>query len=540
MAFCEQCGAKLTAGMRFCEECGAPVDAAVNKDLDYAEEISAQEAQANPNVDERIFKRTDWESVWSKIASGCENDLGLIITRERALLDQIGGEEEGFNALIDDFVTSARKRGVFYHYLNLDDCAFYDGDGGVDSVVSALRKVVDVARPKYLMLLGNEEIIQVAHWENMASDGDEDVESDLCYSTLDTNSPWDGREYDFDEVMRVGRIPSYEGAGLDVFADYFDSVKQYAGMQSKVVPYGLSALVWKDESNDEYHALSKGDVDLSPEVTKDTVARRIPEDANLLFFNLHGSDNRRYWYGQEGCSYPEAFSPEVISGRQHPYFVGVEACYGARYTHGLTPKSSIVMMALRSCCLAFLGSSKIAFGTSRPKGSCADIVIGNYIKYISKGKTAGDAHLEGLKELCRDRASMDDADVKTLAEFALYGDPSVSMRGGEKTLGIKSFFGKKATTKGIHIPMPNVRQAVEMALTEVDAKIEAVVDDFARDLIRTEFGTADLGSSKQAVYAMKATGLFQKVYRYEGQDVKRVAKVYFDRNGRVRKSLVSK
>jgi len=396
------------------------------------------------------------------------------------------------------------------------------------------------ALPKYLFIIGNEDIIDVARWENRAEDTDGSVESDLCYATLDVNSPWDGQAYNFGEVLRVGRFPTCAGESIEEFKHYFNATPQCTERLGELTPYGLSALVWEDESNDEYRAISHKTVDVSPNVTKESVGHTIPVDANLMFFNLHGSNDTRYWYGQEGCSYPEAFSPEVISGRQHPYFVGVEACYGARYTHGLTPKSSIVMMALRSCCLAFLGSSKIAFGTSRPKGSCADIVIGNYIKYISKGKTAGDAHLEGLKELCRDRASMDDADVKTLAEFALYGDPSVSMRGGEKTLGIKSFFGKKATTKGIHIPMPNVRQAVEMALTEVDAKIEAVVDDFARDLIRTEFGTADLGSSKQAVYAMKATGLFQKVYRYEGQDVKRVAKVYFDRNGRVRKSLVSK
>lgn len=539
MPFCEQCGAKLVEGTRFCEECGTSVEDP-EKDLDCVEEMVAQDDLEESNLNGRIFKRMDWEFAWDKATSRCENNLGLIITRERALLNQIDGETTGFNALIDDFMTNARKRGVFYHYLNLDDCDFYDGDGDVESVVNALRKVVDIARPKYLLLLGNEEIIQVAHWENRTSDGDEDVESDLCYSTLDTNSPWDGREYDFAEIMRVGRVPSYNGAGLDVLADYFDAVKGYAGTLPKVIPYGLSALVWKDESNDEYHVLSKDDVDLSPEVTKDTVARRIPADANLLFFNLHGSDNRRFWYGQEGGSYPEAFSPEVIDGRQNPYFIGVEACYGARYTHGLTPKSSIVLMALRNNCLAFLGSSKIAFGTSHPKGSCADVVIGNYIKYISNGKSAGDAHLEGLKELCRDRASMDDADIKTLAEFALYGDPSVTMRGGEKSLGIRSFFGKKSASKGIHIPMPNVRLAVEMALTEVDAKIEAVVDEFARDLIHAEFGIADLGASEQAVYVMKSTGLFQKVYRYEDQEVKRVAKVYFDRNGRIKKSLISK
>lgn len=540
MAFCEQCGATLSPGLRFCEECGAAVE------CEEEHKASEDSTSAIAGTSNDIFKSVDWEKSWSKVAASVAGDeLGLIITRECALLDQIGKHdakmESAYNGMINAYVAAAKKRGVSYYYLNLDDCAFYKGNGDIGSVVGALKKVIDIARPKYLMILGNEEVIDVARWKNLASDGDEIVESDLCYSTLDLNTPWDGQEYDFSQIMRVGRIPSFEGEGLESFSRYFEDAAKYIGGMKDVVPYGLSALVWEDESNDEYKEVTKGKVDASPSVTKNDVDKRIPSRANLLFFNLHGSDNTEFWYGQEGHSYPEAFAPSVLDGLVNPYFIGVEACYGAKYIGGLSPTKSIVMMALRNKCMALLGSSKIAFGTSRPKGSCADIVVGDYIKYLVKGYSAGDAHIEGLKRLAADRASMDDADVKTLAEFAIYGDPSARMGENNCAVGMKSLItGFGGAPKGLHIPMPDVRCAVQMALAEVDAKIEAVIDDYVLQNMMPDLKQIGLNVVDQKIFKMTNTGLNQKMYRQRLGNVTRVAKVYFDDKGRITKAIMSK
>ena len=532
MAFCEQCGARLTPGSRFCEECGAVVEVdAVGK--------GAGSDDAAQSFDTSFFKNTTWEIAWEKAASSCgEADLGLIVTRERALLKQTAVESREYNLLIDGYISNAKNRGVHYYYLNLEDCAFYRGEGDVDSVVEALRKVVSIARPKYLMILGNEEIIDVARWKNQAEDGDGEVESDLCYSTLDVNTPWNGQKYDFDEVMRVGRLPTFQNEGLQSFAAYFDGAMRYAGTMGRVIPYGLSALVWEDESNDEYKAISSDKVDVSPEVTKNNVKDRISPEANLLFFNLHGSNDTKYWYGQEGRSYPEAFDPSALLGRESPYFLGVEACYGARYLGGLVPDQSIVMTAMRNKCLAFLGSSKIAFGTPRPAGSCADIVIGDYIKCLTQGYSAGDAHLEGLKHLTS-KKSLNDADIKTLAEFALYGDPSVRMMPRTSALSDKNSNGL-GLPKGLHIPMPDVRLAVQMALSEVDAKIEAVIDDYVVQNVMPILKQVGLAAAEQKVYKMQNTGLNQKIYRYRSGDIVQVAKVYFDDGGKINTALISK
>ena len=65
-----------------------------------------------------------------------------------------------------------------------------------------------------------------------------------------------------------------------------------------------------------------------------------------------------------------------------------------------------------------LGSSKIAYGTSNPPGSCADFVIGEFLKQIKNGVLAGDAHVFGIKRLVQESYDFDDSEIKTVAEFS--------------------------------------------------------------------------------------------------------------------------
>ena len=533
MMFCEQCGSKLNPGAHFCEECGAAVvdGEAIRKDC------SAEDSREDETS---VFCGNDWASKWLKVATSCGNvEVGVLMTRESALAEQLGVGREVIHAILSSYIGNMKTHDVNYCYLDLDNCPFYSGKGDVGSVVAALRAIVDIARPKYLFIVGNEDIIDVARWENEARDSDEEVESDLCYATLDVNSPWNGQTYKFDDALRVGRFPTCKDESLEVFSHYFDHAPRSNGRLGELIPYGLSALVWEDESNDEYRAVSRDSVDVSPEVTKESVEHRIPKNANLMFFNLHGSNNTKYWYGQEGGSYPEAFLPEVLSGWSSPYFIGVEACYGARYVGQIPSADSIVMTALRNNCLAFLGSSRIAFGTSEPKGSCADIVVGEYIKCLPKGHSAGDAYLEGLKALAHDPSSMDDSDIKTLAEFALYGDPSVRMNTQKPAGLMKAFFKGVVAPKGMFVPMPDVRKAVRMAIAEVDAKIESIIDDYYTNHVMPQLA-AGLSDVRQSVFKMSNTGLNQKIYIAQSNGMTRVAKIYFDDRGTVKKTLISK
>ncbi len=351
-----------------------------------------------------------------------------------------------------------------------------------------------------------------------------------------------GQQYDFDEIIRVGRLPTYQGEGFDNFRIYFESAIKNVGQMCRLIPYGLSALVWQEESDYEFGKVASRGVDVSPQVGNSNVSAHMGHEVNLLFFNLHGSDRAKYWYGQDGGNYPEAFSPSVLRKMARPYFLGVEACYGARYLGGLTPDDSIVLTAVQNHCIAFLGSSKIAFGTSTPTGSCADLVVGSYIKEVSLGESAGDAHIAGLKRLAAGGWDlMDDADIKTMAEFALYGDPSARKGTNNNIQKLKNQSSSLRVRKGLSIPTPDVRRAVHSAIAEVDAKIEALVDDYVKREVFPECPSA-IGSEGIQTKVMKMTksGLNQKIYSLNVGILNKVAKLYFDDKGCICKALVSK
>jgi len=499
MAYCEQCGQLLKPGIRFCEFCGAPVMSVA----------SSGGTRCRPDADDQA-------------------ECGLIVTCLAALCDQLSATPRQVSELVSRFCADSLSRGVRYEFCDLG--AVGDPDG---RVLSYLRGEILRHRVKYLFILGNEEVVDVIRWKNEAGDSDAEVESDLCYATLDTASPWAGVRYDFDAMLRVGRLPTYDGESFAAFARYFANVSAASGSCGAPLPYGLSALTWQDESNDVFSRIAPTRVEVSPSVTRVTASSSLAYRPNLLYFNLHGSDRAPFWYGQCGSSYPEAFSPQLMASLGRPFCVGTEACYGARYLDGLTPDESALLAAMTGSCLAFLGSSRIAYGTSRPSGSCADIVVGEFVRGVHAGWSAGDAYVEGLRCLCRN-GNLDDTDLKTLAEFALYGDPSVRFGSGAKRT-----FAKSASL-GRMIAMPDVRLAVRMALAACDARIERTVDDLVSRQFAAWTGGAPLSAFRQKMYRLSSLGLNQKLYMADDGRFRRSLKVYFDDGGNVRKALESK
>lgn len=535
MPYCENCGAELSAGARFCEECGAEVDS-------YKESInSCLSKNGNGNQAFQSAFIGDWKEKWADVVQDAKSgELGIIMTDVNALATQLSCSTTDLSEIIGSYIASAANRGVNYHLLDLGSNGISDIDGkNVQTTVNLLKTIVSIARPKYLFILGNEEIVNVTYWENKCADSDDKVIADLPYATLDTNSPWEGQCYDFSEVLRVGRVPSYSGEQLAEFATYFTNAQHSINSISKNVSYGLSALVWEAASSAQYNKIGHDKTNTSPNVTLENVKGTLSQDANILFFNLHGSDQTKFWYGQEGSNYPEAFSPETIKSLKGPYFLGVEACYGARYTDGLTPDNSIVLSAMQNGCLALLGSSKIAYGPCVPPATCADIIIGTFLKKICDGESAGDAYCEGMNRLMNSETP-DDSTIKTLAEFSLYGDPSART----KKCITKSVLAKSLaeTSKEIYVPMPDIRRAVTTKL--VDASNKAVVafcNNSSKFKANHNFNIEDfLKDVEPKYYQVGQRNLYQAIYNKVVGEHKATIKVYFDEYGNVTKELFSK
>lgn len=535
MPFCENCGAELSAGARFCEECGVQVDS-------YNEPTPSslfKDINGKPDYNSTFIG--NWREKWANVARATSTDeIGIILTDIQALATQLLCPVADLLVTINVYIASAANRGVNYHLLDLGSNGISDIDGkNVQATVNLLKTIVSIARPKYLLILGNEEIVNVTCWENQCADSDDDVAADLPYATLDTTSPWEGQNYDFSQVLRVGRVPSYRGEQFAQFTTYFNNAQIGINSISKIVPYGLSALVWEPASAEQFSKIGKGKINTSPNVILENVMETLPQTANILFFNLHGSDQTKFWYGQEGSSYPETFSPETIKSIKGPYFLGVEACYGARYTDGLTPDNSIVLSAMQNGCLALLGSSKIAYGPCIPPATCADIIIGTFLKRICNGESAGDAYCEGLRALISSETP-DDSTIKTLAEFSLYGDPSARTR---KKI-TKSILSKAVAgaSKGIHVPMPDIRRAVNAKLVSADCKaVLAYRSNPAKFAVNKNFNIEEyLQDIEPKYYQVGQSNFYQAVYNKTIGLHNVTVKVYFDENGNVTKELFSK
>lgn len=507
--FCEECGTELEPGARFCENCGTPV----------------------PQEEKHI---------------AFEN--GVIVTNLKKLSSQLGTSPDSINKLLSEYIDFSKQRGISYSLLNLEN----QNDLTVDKVIYALNQATLSSKIKYVFILGNEEIIPVTEYHNESGDSDEKVPSDLPYTVLDKTSPWSGIKYAFDKMLRTGRLVSYNGESFEKFAAYFKNVMHYQNSFPAITSYSLSAKVWKNETDYEYKKISvpyNKACDSSPEVNVSTVENYIPKDANLLMFNLHGSNQTKFWYGQQEQEFPEAFEPKNIDALKAPFIIGVEACYGANYTGGFTEENSILVKALHKGCFSLLGSSRIAYGTSEPQGNNADFMIGEFLKQIKDGTSAGDAHVAGIKRVICDSKDFSDVEIKTIAEFNLFGDPSVSAGSFAKSQEESETSSSSSTTStsssksfGSNIPslnvnMPDIRQAVRLSLAKVDSKIETAINTYVYEKY------AFMKDSIPTTYRIEGKDLFQSIYSTKGAKdgiINQTVRVYYDRNGTIKKEAESK
>lgn len=510
--YCEQCGAKILPGSRFCEECGAPVD--------YTEE----KVEVSFEEDGSVFEKPDWADRWRGFTPakgyGC---YGLIIT-DTSHSNDIG---QFMETLYDYIYWSANRRGIHYQLLDLKTQKVTQHIDSQYDIVNCLKGIASVARPDFQLIIGDAQVIPTFSFENLCEDGDEDVQTDLPYCTLRAKNLFEGMEsFSLDGFIPTGRIPASDRDGFSLASDYFVNVMSSYEKQFTGPSLGVSALVWSDESNAIYSGIAGEPVLESPPVEKETsISSLMKSNApGILYFNLHGSDQTEFWYGQEGWSYPEAVSPESFKGLESGYVVGVEACYGAAYD-GRDDSESIVKTVLRGGCSALLGSSMIAYGTSCEPGSCADIMVGRFLTGIKNGMSVADSYLDGIKGLLN--TDLDDAEIKTLQEFALYGDPSLGSE-GVRTESIRS--------NSLSIQIPDIRKATTEALDKVNDKIAKTISKQISKYVYAKYKFFKHVEPE----IISGNGKYQSVFKKNQNNLKHVLKVYYNSEGKVIRELVSK
>lgn len=576
--FCENCGSQLTSDDRYCENCGYPVSADImeikQKSIDFSTGFSSgfksmkrkdTSAQTLNIEDEDIiffFSHEGWEKCWGDAARQYGNEnLGIIIINRNESLKRYCEEIQPlYSEFYNDFIQSLKKYigfrreyGIFYFVLDMNSqIVLTRGCTSVSSenIVNILKKIYRVAKPKYLLLVGDEEVIGSVKWENetyvapdplamsfgVEGDSDRFVDSDLPYLTLDMKSPWSGQEwqnYTFESCVRVGRIPCHTIDGYAGAVAYFENAINLGSTQQDLKSFALSAQTWEKTSKTIYRPLGR-EVYTSPNKTaEDFMAGALKDfcggrEPNLLFFNLHGSPDVNYWIGEGEVGITKAFTSNCLPSKGIGYVIGTEACYGAKPAD----VGSMLFTAFQNGCVAFLGSTQIAYGLGNGECFCADILVGEWIKKVAEQYTVGDAYVAALKQLCQNELDLEE--IKTLAEFSLYGDPSLSLFSAKPSV-LKSFNPKSLPLqKGIHIPMPDIRKAVSLKLTKVNEAIEAKLKQYIERDYKDFVGTTPYFCE------LRGRNGYQATYSKNLGFISKIMKVYFDKNGNIGKVYISK
>ena len=301
-------------------------------------------SNAGKDVGYNVFADANWESIWYD-RNMKQKKTGIILTDTRELT-----ERGRFNESLKNYIQKKNADGIDYCLLDLATQKVMPiARPTCENIVELLDKLYIVGVADYLMIVGDYSVIPCAEWDNECGDSDETVLSDLAYIALDTDSPFEGGIYYFDNITQVGRVPTCAKSNFAEAIAYFDNTAKFKPYKSTTA-FAYSALVWEKTSQVEFDPVSPTLI-TSPQYTSDPMCaigmgykliKGISEKFNLLCFNLHGSDATHVWYGQQDKDYPEAVRKSILPTNTNGYVICTEACYGARPTVNVGKEYSMV------------------------------------------------------------------------------------------------------------------------------------------------------------------------------------------------------
>jgi hypothetical protein len=282
------------------------------------------------------------------------------------------------------------------------------------------------------MILGAVDVVPHQDLDNpMYSPPDDDDAAawgDLPYAC---DAPYSRDPAQFVGPTRVvGRLPDLVGASEP---SHIVSLLNTAATYSRRPPenyvqyFGLSAEVWQGSTRLSLNEIF-GNADkllVAPPAGPGYPAGELT--ARVHFINCHGAPAAPEFYGQHKSSYPVSLTTQTTGGQiTEGTVAAVECCYGAELYDSVTLGIDIPIcqsyMALGA--YGYLGSTTIAYGPENENGA-ADLICQYFLLSVLEGASVGRAALVARQQFVQRSAQMDPTDLKTLAQFCLYGDPSV-------------------------------------------------------------------------------------------------------------------
>ena len=429
--YCPECGTRLDDDALFCPECGTKVM--------HDAEPSVSSGSPQPERDEPQSSPTPQEQPNTRAVFA----RGLILTNIATLSQRLKIDGVALKGIIENYIEDLKNIGLSYRLIDASDYTYLKSNlFGQHKHVSLTSKdpwwayadlTLDqheweqkkgMPESEYLFIIGGSHDVPMPTVPNFLashmSGKDKTMDTDMLYAypfgqkmEQDLLSQ---RLFRYDALFYVGRLPVADNASLEDLTGYLDRSVQLECSVPLGRAYSQCDPHWKqitdvitapltktglfpDYPQTPEQVLFRQHIFLTPAVVLDEEDQHpfFNTNAGYIFFNLHGSGDMRsyHYYGQEmgnrGQFY-RAFSPRLIASSERPNILFTQACYGGRFI-GFPKEYSMVLTALSSLTMVFVGSSRTALGGVDSGGrlSTSDILAEAFNRHMLTGKSAGAA-----------------------------------------------------------------------------------------------------------------------------------------------------
>lgn len=468
--YCHICGTKNDNESKFCSNCGESINHII---------------ESKNTFDSKVDSKNDCSDCVCR---------GIILTNLITLGKKFNVATNQVKEIIEQYISTLEQYGIHYTLIDASDYRYSNPDvssahrcvtlGLKDNWLDYSRILTDyylfgadicASKPKYLFIIGSDDVVPspvIEHyhyrdvWKKMSSaqraavnPNDKDIETDIPYSYLLGEKTFDllnNKEiFKYEPYFHVGRLPLAADSNIATLLNYFQRVITVtdAGGITVNMSYGQSAFTWRSisalvsgaltfpnygENIDEDICFSN--IFTSPYISLENIDKVFNPNADLFYFNMHGSDapTSNNFYGDKGV---RGFSPFQIIRAENFNVLVTEACYGAK-NNNLSTEHSMLLSAISSNTMIYLGSSRIAWGATDSwvkecidNGSnysyiasnlgSADLLCKEFIRAICAGIPAGDALYFARKVYIMNRTTLGAIDAATLTEFNLFGEPTM-------------------------------------------------------------------------------------------------------------------
>jgi Peptidase family C25 len=356
---------------------------------------------------------------------------------------------------VSALIAADERRGLRSRLICLDDVAVMARLGAVPVARAASPRENKIAidgiygalAPDYLMILGAVDVVPHQDLRNLLfhpshehnRDPDPFAFADLPYAC---EAPYNRKPQNFLGPTRVvGRLPDLTG-GTDpaYLIGLLKTAASYKAVSARKYQscFAITAQVWQKLSALSLIHTFGTDADLRCIPPHSGRWRSTSIGRRAHFINCHGNMNDFQFYGQSAdgsLEYPIALDSRYVDGRIVKGTVAaVECCYGgqlydSRLANG---QRGICNAYLSNKAYGFFASTTIAYGPDDVSGpnDYADIICQYFLQNVLRGFSLGRAALEArqkyVRKYVRKDSPLDPHDLKTLSQFNLYGDPSVT------------------------------------------------------------------------------------------------------------------